>query len=86
MACGISNKPDKIGGFDKYDVEDAARTMIKAKEYENGDSKFYAVVLKEVEKTAKAATEAAEQKNKAAKELKLTKKVGGKLNSMYGKK
>ncbi len=81
----VNPESEKIGGFDKYDVRNAARTMIEAKEFENGDKKFYAVVLKEVDKIAKAAMEAAEQKSEAAKEITLTKKVDSKLKSMYGK-
>jgi hypothetical protein len=85
--CGISeDKDNKIGGFDKWKVRDAANTCIEAKEIEGGDAKFYAVVLKEVEKKAKAAMEAAETKGKAAAELKLEKKVGGKLKEVFGGK
>lgn len=76
---------DKIGGFDKYDVEDSVRTLIRAEEIKNNDEKFYAVVLKEVEKTAKAAAEAAAQKQVAAAEVKLRGRVGKKLKEIYGK-
>lgn len=79
-------KSDKINGYDKWDVESDARTLIKAKELENGDQKYYKVIVAEVEKTAEAATEAAAQKAQAAKEVTLVKKVGSKLKKMYGGK
>ncbi len=83
--CEVS-KPDKINGYDKWDVESDARTLIKAKELEGGDAKYYKTLIAEVEKTAKAATEAAAIKTRAADDLKLEKKVGGKLKKMYGGK
>jgi hypothetical protein len=77
-------QPEKINGFDKYDVESDARTLIKAKELENTDKKYYETLIAEVEKTAKAATEAAAVKTKAADSLKLEKKVGKKLKEVMG--
>lgn len=75
---------EKVKGFDKWDVESDARTLIKAKELESGDSKYYKVLLAEVEKTAKAATEAAAVKTKAAASLKLEKKVSKNLKKTFG--
>lgn len=83
MGCEVT-KADKINGYDKWDVESDARTLIKAKELENGDKKYYKTLVAEVEKTAKAATEAAALKVQAAKEVTLVKKVGKKLKKIYG--
>ncbi|KKN71907.1 hypothetical protein LCGC14_0415530 [marine sediment metagenome] len=48
---------DKIGGFDRWDVEQGARDMIRVQEIET-DPKFHAVVVKELEKQAKASAAA----------------------------
>lgn len=82
IAC--SPKSDKIGGFDKWKVRDSADTLIEAKEIENGDTKFYGVVLKEVKKIADAAMEAAAEKQRAAKDIALAKKVEKKMKKIYG--
>ena len=84
MGCSISS--DKINGYDKYDVQDDARTLIKAEEIKASDTKYYNTVLAEVKKTAKAATEAAEAKSAAAKEIALHKKVGKGLKKVFGGK
>ena len=66
---------DKINGFDRYDIEDAARTLIKAQAIPNDKRKgFYATVQKEVEKQAAAAEKAA-----------LEAKVASKLHSTFKK-
>ena len=52
MTCDIDS--GKIGGFEKYKVESAARTLIEAEEIKV-KPEFYAVVLKEVARQAKAA-------------------------------
>ncbi len=80
--CSVTS--EKINGYDKWDVESDARTLIKAKELENTDEKYYKTLLTEVEKTAKAATEAAAVKTKAADSIKLEKKVGKKLKKVLG--
>jgi hypothetical protein len=82
-SCSI-DKPDKIGGFDSWEVKSKADTLIEAEEIKNGDAKLYAVVLEEVTKKAKAALEVANAKNKAADSLKLEKKVGSKLKEVFG--
>lgn len=79
--CCVDSK--KINGFDKWDVESDARTLIKAKELENGDQKYYKTLVTEVKKTADAAMEAAASKQLAAKEVSLLKKVSGKMKKMY---
>jgi len=66
------NGSKKIGGFDKYEVESAARTLIEA-EGIKVKPKFFAVVIKEVEKQAAAAQRAALEKKTAAKLLKMKK-------------
>ncbi len=83
MTCGDS---EKIGGFDSYKVRSAADTCIEAKEIENGDPKFYKVVLVEVQKKAKAAEEAARSKVEAADMMKLEKKTGERMKKVYGGK
>ena len=83
MSCCIGGS-DKIGGFDSYKVKSAADTCIEAKEIENGDQKFYKVVLAEVQKKAKAAEEAARSKVEAADMMKLEKKVGKKMKKVFG--
>ncbi|HUW45754.1 MAG TPA: hypothetical protein VMW50_08160 [Dehalococcoidia bacterium] len=60
----------KIDGFDRFEVESGADTLIRAKEICNRP-KFYATVRKELIKRAKAAQEAA-----------LEAKVGKKLRSL----
>ncbi len=56
----IEMSRDKINGFDRYDVEEAARTLIKAQAIPNDKRKgFYTTVLKEVDKQAAAAEQAA---------------------------
>ena len=77
---------EKIDGYDKWDVESDARTLIKAEELRNGEAKYYKTLLKEVVKTAKAAAEAAKTKSDAAKELALHKKVGKGLKKVFGGK
>lgn len=48
---------DKIEGFDKWDVEQGARDMIRVQEIE-ADPKFHAVVVRELERQSKAASAA----------------------------
>jgi len=44
-------RPKKIGGYDRWDVEEGVRTMQRAAEIET-DPKFLAVVIKEMNKEA----------------------------------
>jgi tRNA A22 N-methylase len=81
--CEVS-KPDKIGGFDSWEVRSKADTLIEAEEIANGDQKFYKVVLAEVQKKADAAMEAAKKKKKAADSITLEKKVGKKMKKVLG--
>ncbi len=67
MGCIETSK--KIGGFDKWEVESAARTLIEAQEIK-AKPKFLKVVIKEVEKQAEAARRAALEKKVAAKLIK----------------
>jgi hypothetical protein len=82
-ACTVS-RSDKIGGFDSWEVRSKADTLIEAEEIKNGDSKFYKVVLGEVQKKADAAQEAAKKKQTAADGLKLEKKVGKRMKKVFG--
>jgi hypothetical protein len=81
--CEVS-KPDKIGGYDSWEVRSKADTLIEAEEIKNGDSKFYKVVLDEVQKKATAAQEAADKKKTAADSITLEKKVEKKLKKTFG--
>ena len=80
------DRPDKIGGFDSWEVRSKADTLIEAEEIKKGDAKFYKVVLAEVEKKAAAAMEAAKAKQTAADSIKLEKKVEKNLNKVFGGK
>jgi hypothetical protein len=67
------DKPKRIGGFDKWEVESAARTLMEAEKIKNGDPKFLKVVQKECDKIAEAAQQAALEKKTAAKLIKVFK-------------
>lgn len=72
----VTRMDNKINGFDRYDVEEAARTLIKAQSIPNDTRKgFYETVKKEVAKQSVAA-------NKAAKEA----QVAVKLHKVFDKK
>ena len=47
----IESKPKKIGGYDRYEVEEAVRTMRRAGEIE-ADEKFLKVVVAEMGREA----------------------------------
>jgi len=61
---------EKIGGFDKWEVESAARKLIEVEELKKRP-KFYAVVKKELLRQAQAAEKAAIEA-KVGKKLKTT--------------
>jgi tRNA A22 N-methylase len=82
--CCELSKPDKIAGFDSWEVRSKADTLIEAEEIANGDPKFYKVVLAEVQKKADAAMEAAKKKKIAADSIILEKKVDKKLKKTFG--
>jgi len=67
-------KPKKINGFDRWEVESAARTLIEAIEIRK-KPKLLALAKKEALKQAKLAQEAA-----------LEKKVNAKMAQTFGKK
>ena len=77
---------EKIDGFDKYEVTSAASDMIRSKEIEQGDPKFYKTVMAQVKKTADAAMATAKKKDAAAKEIVLHKKVSKKMKEVFGEK
>jgi len=73
MASTI-DKPNKINGFDRWDIESAADSLIKAESIRNDKRKgFYATVMKEVDKKAKDADDAAVTAHKAVRKV----SVGG---------
>ncbi|KKL65565.1 hypothetical protein LCGC14_2153710 [marine sediment metagenome] len=52
MSSAVSeNKPRKISGYDRYDVEGARRTLKRAEEIKS-DSKFLKVVLTNMDQEA----------------------------------
>ncbi|MHA2264971.1 MAG: hypothetical protein ACXAEN_21470 [Candidatus Thorarchaeota archaeon] len=72
--CSPDN-PKKIGGYDKWDVEDAVRTMRKSAEIE-ADPKFRKVVAKEMNKEA----------GQLVKKASLLTKTSAKLKAVFGGK
>lgn len=68
MMPEVTKMVDKINGFDRYDVEEAARTLIKAQSIPNDSRKgFYDTVKKEVVKQATASEKAAKEAQVAVK-------------------
>lgn len=85
MGCSV-DKSDKIGGYDRWDVQSDADTLIRAEEIKKKGDKYYKVVMGEVQKKADAATLAAGKKQEAVDQLKLEKKVGEGLKKVFKKK
>jgi len=85
MGDCIEVSRNKVGGFDKWDVEEAARTLIKSEEIRGGDAKFLKVVCIEVDKQAEAAMAAAKKKKGASDTLKAESNAGKRLGKIYGK-
>jgi hypothetical protein len=71
------DKPKKIGGYDRWDVEEAGRTLKRAEEIK-ADQKFLKVVLKEMNKDADETEKTADVIRKTASKLKSVFK--GKVN------
>lgn len=69
----MMDKSKKIDGFDKWEIESGARTLIEAQAIEKRP-KFYEAVKKELVKQAKAA-------QAAALEAKVSKKLKGTFGS-----
>ena len=74
LPCSQDN-PKKIGGYDKWEVEDAVRTMRRSAEIE-ADPKFRKVVAKEMNKDAK----------NLIKKASLLEKTSAKLKAVFGGK
>jgi len=70
-------KKEQIGGFDKWEVENAYRTLVEAREILNDEKKTAAVKI-----YAKKAQEAAAE---VSAELKLEKTVSKKMKRMFEK-
>ena len=70
------NTPNKISGYDGYDVREAVRTLKRAEEIK-GDTKFVKVVLKEMDKEADKTEKAASMIRKTSNKLKSTFNKGG---------
>ena len=72
MTSAVSpNKPKKIGGYDRWDVEEAVKTMQRADEI-RADDKFLKVVIAEMSR----------ESDKLEESASLLKKVGKKLESI----
>lgn len=71
MSSAIENKPKKIGGYDRWDVEEAVKTMQRADEI-RADDKFLKVVIAEMGRESEKLDESAS----------LLKKVGDKLKDI----
>lgn len=63
------DKPKKIGGYDKWEVEDGVRILKRAEEIK-ADSKFLKVVLQEMNNEAKENIATANVLSKTASKLK----------------
>ncbi len=70
----MMNGEKKIKGYEKYEIESAADSLIRAKEIIN-DKKFYPLVKAELKRKAEAAVAATQEAN-------LTSVVQNKLNDM----
>ncbi len=76
MSSAITaKKPDKISGYDRYEVEEAVRTMKRADEVK-ADPKFLAVVIKEMDKESDKLDESAKLLKKVGKKLKAIREDG----------
>ena len=51
MAC---SEPKKLFGMDRYEVEDAARTLRKARELERAKPKLYVAAIKQLNREQNA--------------------------------
>ncbi|MHA1962613.1 MAG: hypothetical protein ACW99U_20665 [Candidatus Thorarchaeota archaeon] len=71
--CSTDN-PKKIGGYGKWDVEDAVRTMRRSAEIE-ADKKFLKVVVAEMKR----------ESDRLEDKANLLTKVSAKLKSTFGK-
>lgn len=58
-------RPKKINGYDHYEIESAADSLIRAEEIRN-NPKLYPLAMKEVQKKAAAAQQAANVRKKLA--------------------
>ena len=74
----MTAEPEKIGGFDKWEITNAFETLEKAREILADDKKVKAIRIYAA-KRVKATEEVAAQLN-------LEKTVGKKLSAMYGEK
>lgn len=63
-------KSKTIGGFDKWEVENAARTLMDAEKIKAGSAKFFKVAQEECDRIAVAAQRAALEKKVSAKLIK----------------
>jgi hypothetical protein len=73
--CSPLDRPEKIGGYDRYKVRNAVSTLEEAEEIK-ADAKFLKVVLKEMDKKADKTEETAS----------IIRKTSAKLKSVFGKK
>lgn len=77
MSCDLATKePAKIGGYDRWKVRDAVRTLKEAEEIK-ADGKFLKIVLKEMDREADKTEKTANVIRKTASKLKSTFSKGG---------
>ena len=74
----VSTKSEKIGGFDKWDITSAFRTLEDAREILADNKKVAAIKIYAKERMAAT--------KEVAAQLNLEKTVSKKLSKMYGKK
>ena len=65
MSIDQPSQPKKIGGFEKYEIDSAADTLIRAEEIK-ADMKLFPLAMKAVKTKATAAEKAASVRKKLA--------------------
>ena len=78
MSSGTSKpcEPEKIDGYEKYEIESAADTLIRAQELQK-DAKLYKLACAKLQERADAANAAVTEANIEKKAAKNLKKVFG---------
>jgi hypothetical protein len=74
----VTTRDNKINGFDKWEIREAADALVRAESIKNDKrKKFYKTVMAEVDKKARDADQAAANAHQAAKKGKAKVSVGG---------
>jgi hypothetical protein len=78
MEAPVMAHGNKINGFDKWEIREAADALVKSESIRNDKRKgFYKTVMAEVDKKARDADQAAANAHLAAKKGKAKVSVGG---------